>query len=232
MAQIKAAPSSVSNEAQTSQASKKTGKTQNTRRPYTQNQAAPPRTSNGQTLRAFPSSTAPSPKMSTACIDSTWTPWMYDCAINTTTKLIDSNGKAWKVDSKYLWRMIFRRRNRACGLLDTKTPRHSARRQRGHTRHHQSRKSSAVPNASRAPEKRHQDHDGHKSHHHPLIRAHYSAIGGLMKQDLFQRFQRWLIAAIAIAILFIWVGSIWAGFSKMKEQFQIFEWVMLFTPLA
>ena len=67
MAQTKAAPSSVSNEAQTSQASKKTGKTQNTRPPYTQNQAAPPRTSNGQTLRAFLSSTAPSPKMSTAC---------------------------------------------------------------------------------------------------------------------------------------------------------------------
>jgi hypothetical protein len=42
------------------------------------------------------------------CIyDSTWTPWMYDCALSTNTKLIDTNGKAWKVDSKYLWRMYF-----------------------------------------------------------------------------------------------------------------------------
>ena len=47
-----------------------------------------------------------------------------------------------------------------------------------------------------------------------------------MKQDLFQRFQRWLIAAIAVGALIYLGGSIWAGFSKMKEQFQIFEWVM------
>ena len=47
-----------------------------------------------------------------------------------------------------------------------------------------------------------------------------------MKQDLFQRFQRWLIAAIAIGALIYLGGSIWAGFSQMKEQFQIFEWVM------
>ena len=47
------------------------------------------------------------PKDVNCLYDSTWTPWMYDCAINTTTKLIDSSGKAWKVDSKYLWRMYF-----------------------------------------------------------------------------------------------------------------------------
>ena len=47
------------------------------------------------------------PKDVNCLYDSTWTPWMYDCAINTNTKLIDSNGKAWKVDSKYLWRMYF-----------------------------------------------------------------------------------------------------------------------------
>ena len=47
-----------------------------------------------------------------------------------------------------------------------------------------------------------------------------------MKQDLFQRFQRWLIAAIAIGALIYLGGSVWAGFSKMKDQFQIFQWSM------
>ena len=42
-----------------------------------------------------------------SCLYDSLDPWMYDCALNTTTTLVDSSGKSWKVDSKYLWRMYF-----------------------------------------------------------------------------------------------------------------------------
>lgn len=47
------------------------------------------------------------PKDVNCLYDSTWTPWMYDCSINTNTKVIDTDGKTWGVDSKYLWRVYF-----------------------------------------------------------------------------------------------------------------------------
>lgn len=47
-----------------------------------------------------------------------------------------------------------------------------------------------------------------------------------MQKDLFQRFQRWVIIAIAVGALIYLFGSLWAGFADMQDQFAIFKWEM------
>ncbi len=39
--------------------------------------------------------------------DSDFSPWMYDCTLNTTATLTDTSGKRWTVDNRHKWRLTF-----------------------------------------------------------------------------------------------------------------------------
>jgi hypothetical protein len=39
--------------------------------------------------------------------DSNFSPWMYDCTLKTTSKLISMDGKSWEITSREKWRLTF-----------------------------------------------------------------------------------------------------------------------------